>query len=144
MKEWTSVINEENLNNPYWNIYLYKFNDERGSGFKIGKADSGFNNRYKNADTNVKTETETAIEETQDEQVEDEVVEDKTPTTGIDKDLNKTVDLDAGSNDNFNYEDFSSRPEFPSLYSAIESLPMEQHSQFATLLASGNVSITCN
>jgi len=54
MKEWTSVINEENLNNPYWNIYLYKFNDERGSGFKIGKADSGFNNRYKNADTNGK------------------------------------------------------------------------------------------
>lgn len=96
-----------------------------------------------NADTNVQTETETTIEETQDEQVEDEVVEDETPTTGNDKDLNKTVDLDAGSNDDFNYEDFSSRPEFPSLYSAIESLPMEQHSQFATLLASGDVSITC-
>ena len=96
-----------------------------------------------NADTNVQTETETTIEETQDEQVEDEIVEDETPTTGTDKDLNKTVDLDAGSNDDFNYEDFSSRPEFPSLYSAIESLPMEQHSQFATLLASGDVSITC-
>ena len=96
-----------------------------------------------NADTNVQTETETTIEETQDEQVEDEVVEDETPTTGTDKDLNKTVDLDAGSNDDFNYEDFSSRPEFPSLYSAIESLPMEQHSQFATLLASGDISITC-
>ena len=54
MKEWTSVINEENLNNPYWNIYLYTFNDVRGKGFKIGKADSGFNNRYKNADTNGK------------------------------------------------------------------------------------------
>ena len=97
----------------------------------------------KNADTNVQTETEPTIEETQDEQVEDEVVEDETPTTGNDKDLNKTVDLNAGSNDDFNYEDFSSRPEFPSLYSAIESLPMEQHSQFATLLASGDVSITC-
>ena len=97
----------------------------------------------KNADTNVQTETEPTIEETQDEQVEDEVVEDETPTTGNDKDLNKTIDLDAGSNDDFNYEDFSSRPEFPSLYSAIESLPMEQHSQFATLLASGDVSITC-
>lgn len=96
-----------------------------------------------NADTNVQTETETTIEETQDEQVEDEVVEDETPTTGNDKDLNKKIDLDAGSNDDFNYEDFSSRPEFPSLYSAIESLPMEQHSQFATLLASGDVSITC-
>ena len=96
-----------------------------------------------NADTNVQTETETTIEETQDEQVEDEVVEDETPTPGNDKDLNKTVDLDAGSNDDFNYEDFSSRPEFPSLYSAIESLPMEQHSQFATLLASGDISITC-
>ena len=96
-----------------------------------------------NADTNVQTETEPTIEETQDEQVEDEVVEDETPTTGTDKDLNKKVDLDAGSNDNFNYEDFSSRPEFPSIYSAIESLPMEQHSQFATLLASGDVSITC-
>ena len=54
MKEWTGVINEENLNNPYWNIYFYKFTDERGTGFKIGKADSGFNNRYKNADTNGK------------------------------------------------------------------------------------------
>ena len=97
----------------------------------------------KNADTNVQTETETTIEETQDEQVEDKVVEDETPTPGTDKDLNKKVDLDAGSNDDFNYEDFSSRPEFPSLYSAIESLPMEQHSQFATLLASGDVSITC-
>ena len=97
----------------------------------------------KNADTNVQTETEPTIEETQDEQVEDEVVEDETPTTGTDKDLNKKVDLDAGSNDDFNYEDFSSRAEFPSLYSAIESLPMEQHSQFATLLASGDISITC-
>ena len=97
----------------------------------------------KNADTKVQTETKLTTEETQDEQVEDEIVEDETPTTGNDKDLNKTIDLDAGSNDNFNYEDFSSRPEFPSLYSAIESLPMEQHSQFATLLASGDVSITC-
>ena len=97
----------------------------------------------KNADTNVQTETEPTIEKTQDEQVEDEVVEDETPTTGNDKDLNKTIDLDAGSNDDFNYEDFSSRPEFPSLYSAIESLPMEQHSQFVTLLASGDISITC-
>ena len=97
----------------------------------------------KNADTNVQTETEPTTKETQDEQVEDEVVEDETPTTGNDKDLNKTVDLNAGSNDDFNYEDFSSRPEFPSLYSAIESLPMEQHSQFATLLASGDISITC-
>lgn len=97
----------------------------------------------KNADTNVQTETEPTIEETQDEQVEDEVVEDEIPTPGTDKDLNKKVNLDAGSNDDFNYEDFSSRPEFPSLYSAIESLPMEQHSQFATLLASGDVSITC-
>ena len=96
-----------------------------------------------NADTNVQTETEPTTEETQDKQVEDEVVEYETPTPGTDKDLNKKVDLDAGSNDDFNYEDFSSRPEFPSLYSAIESLPMEQHSQFATLLASGDVSITC-
>ena len=96
-----------------------------------------------NADTNVQTKTETTIEETQDEQVKDEVVEDKTTTPGNDKDLNKTIDLDAGSNDDFNYEDFSSRPEFPSLYSTIESLPMEQHSQFATLLASGDISITC-
>lgn len=96
-----------------------------------------------NADTNVQTETETTIEETQDEQVEDEVVEDKTPTPGTDKEISNNVDLDAGSNDDFNYEDFSSRPEFPSLYSVIESLPMEQHSQFATLLASGDVSITC-
>lgn len=97
----------------------------------------------KNADTNVQTETETNTEETQDEQVEDEVVKDETPTTGTDKEISNNVDLDAGSNDDFNYEDFSSRPEFPSLYSAIESLPMEQHSQFATLLASGDVSITC-
>ena len=97
----------------------------------------------KNADTNVQTETEPTTEETQDEQVEDEVVEDETLTTGTDKDISNNVDLNAGSNDNFNYEDFSSRPEFPSLYSAIESIPMEQHSQFATLLASGDVSITC-
>lgn len=97
----------------------------------------------KNADTNVQTETEHTTKETQDEQVEDEFVEDETPTTGTDKDISNNVDLNAGSNDNFNYEDFSSRPEFPSLYSAIESIPMEQHSQFATLLASGDVSITC-
>lgn len=97
----------------------------------------------KNADTNVQTETETTIEENQDEQVENEVVEDETPTTGTDSELNNNVNLDAGSNDDFNYEDFSSRPEFPSLYSAIESLPMEQHSKFATLLASGGISITC-
>lgn len=97
----------------------------------------------KNTDTNVQTETEPTTEENQDEQVEDEVVEDKTPTPGTDNELNNNVDLNAGSNDNFSYDDFSSRPEFPSIYSAIESLPMEQHSQFATLLASGDVSITC-
>lgn len=97
----------------------------------------------KNVDTNVQTETETNIEETQDEQVEDKVVEDETPTPGTDKEISNNVDLNAGSNDNFSYDDFSSRPEFPSIYSAIESLPMEQHSQFATLLASGDVSITC-
>lgn len=92
----------------------------------------------KNADTNVQIETEPTIEESQDEQVEDE-----TPTPGTDKEINNNVDLDAGNDDDFNYDDFSSRPEFPSIYSAIESLPMEQHSQFATLLASGDVSITC-
>lgn len=97
----------------------------------------------KNTDTNVQTETETNTEETQDEQVEDKVVEDETPTPGTDKEISNNVDLDAGSNDDFSYDDFSSRPEFPSIYSAIESLPMEQHSQFATLLASGDVSITC-
>ena len=64
MKEWTSVINEENLNNPYWNIYLYTFNDVRGKGFKIGKADSGFNNRYKNADTNGKDVVRLAHQDT--------------------------------------------------------------------------------
>lgn len=97
----------------------------------------------KNVNTNVQTETETNTEETQDEQVEDKVVEDETPTSGTDNELNNNVDLDAGSNDDFSYDDFSSRPEFPSIYSAIESLPMEQHSQFATLLASGDISITC-
>ena len=97
----------------------------------------------KNVNTNVQTETETNTEETQDEQVEDKVVEDETPTPGTDKEISNNVDLDAGSNDDFSYDDFSSRPEFPSIYSAIESLPMEQHSQFATLLASGDVSITC-
>lgn len=97
----------------------------------------------KNADTNVQTETETNTEETQDEQVEDKVVENETPTPGTDKEISNNVDLDAGSNDDFSYDDFSSRPEFPSIYSAIESLPMEQHSQFATLLASGDISITC-
>ena len=94
-----------------------------------------------NAETNVQTETETNTE-TQDEQVEDEVVEDETPTHGTDKEVNKEYDSDDV------YEDdddvfLSSRSEYPSLYSAIESLPMEQHSQFATLLASGDVSITC-
>lgn len=39
MKEWTSVINEENLKNPKWNIYLYSFSDGNGNGFKVGKAD---------------------------------------------------------------------------------------------------------
>lgn len=97
----------------------------------------------KNVNTNVQTETETNTEETQDEQVEDKVVENETPTPGTDKEISNKVDLDAGSNDDFSYDDFSSRPEFPSIYSAIESLPMEQHSQFATLLASGDVSITC-
>lgn len=96
----------------------------------------------KNADTNVQTETEPTIEETQDEQVEDEVVEDETPTPGIDKDINNGVDLDDVYDDDDDVN-LSSRSEYPSLYSTIESLPMEQHSQFATLLASGDISITC-
>lgn len=95
-----------------------------------------------NADTNVQTETETTIEETQDEQVEDEIVEDETPTTGTDKGISNGIDLDDVYEDDDNVF-LSSRSEFPSLYSAIESLPMEQHSQFATLLASGDISITC-
>nr|DAQ98837.1 MAG TPA: hypothetical protein [Crassvirales sp.] len=97
----------------------------------------------KNVNTNVQTETEINTEETQDEQVEDKVVEDETPTPGTDKEISNNVDLNAGSNDDFSYDDFSSRLEFPSIYSAIESLPMEQHSQFVTLLASGDISITC-
>ena len=97
-----------------------------------------------NADTNVQTEIETNTEETQDEQIEeDEVVESETPTPGTDSELSNKVDYDAASDDDFDYNDFSSRPEFPSIYSAIESLPMEQHSQFSTLLASGDVSIMC-
>lgn len=97
-----------------------------------------------NANTNVQTETETNTEETQDKQVkEDEVVDNETPTPGTDKELSKEVNYEAAKDDSFNYEDFSSRPEFPSLYSAIESLPMEQHSQFTTLLATGDISITC-
>lgn len=96
----------------------------------------------KNADTNIQTETETTIEETQDEQVEDEVVEDETPTPGTDNGISNGVDLDDNYDDDSEVE-LSSRSEFPSLYSAIESLPMEQHSQFTTLLASGDVSITC-
>jgi hypothetical protein len=96
----------------------------------------------KNADTNVQTETEPTIEETQDEQVEDEVVEDETPTPGADKDINNSVDLDDVYDDDDDVN-LSSRSEYPSLYSTIESLPMEQHSQFATLLASGDISITC-
>lgn len=96
----------------------------------------------KNADTNVQTETEPTTEETQDEQVEDEVVEDETPTPGADKDINNGVDLDDVYDDDDDVN-LSSRSEYPSLYSTIESLPMEQHSQFATLLASGDISITC-
>lgn len=96
----------------------------------------------KNADTNVQTETEPTIEETQDEQVEDEVVEDETPTPGADKDINNGVDLDDVYDDDDDVN-LSSRSEYPSLYSTIESLPMEQHSQFATLLVSGDISITC-
>lgn len=95
-----------------------------------------------NAETNVQTETETNTEETQDEEVENEVVEDETPTPGTDEELDKEYDSDDV------YEDdddvfLSSRSEFPSIYSAIESLPMEQHSQFTTLIASGDISITC-
>lgn len=96
----------------------------------------------KNADTNVQTETEPTTEETQDEQVENEVVEDETPTPGADKDINNGVDLDDVYDDDDDVN-LSSRSEYPSLYSTIESLPMEQHSQFATLLASGDISITC-
>lgn len=95
-----------------------------------------------NTDTNVQTETEPTTEETQDEQVEDEVVEDETPTTGTDKDISNGVDLDDVYDDDDDVN-LSSRSEYPSLYSTIESLPMEQHSQFATLLASGDISITC-
>ena len=96
-----------------------------------------------NAETNVQTETETNTEETQDKQVEeDEVVETETPTPGTDKELTKEYDSDDIYEDDDDVM-LSSRSEFPSLYSAIESLPMEQHSQFATLLASGDVSITC-
>ena len=96
----------------------------------------------KNTDTNVQTKTETNTEETQDEQVEDEVVEDETTTSGIDKDISNGVDLDDVYDDDDDVN-LSSRSEYPSLYSTIESLPMEQHSQFATLLASGDISITC-
>lgn len=96
----------------------------------------------KNADTNVQTETEPTIEETQDEQVEDEVVEDEIPTPGTDKDVSNSFDLDDVYDDDDDVN-LSSRSEYPSLYSTIESLPMEQHSQFATLLASGDISITC-
>lgn len=96
----------------------------------------------KNTDTNVQTETESTIEETQDEQVEDEVVEDETPTIGTDKDISNGIDLDDVYDDDDDVN-LSSRSEYPSLYSTLESLPMEQHSQFATLLASGDISITC-
>lgn len=96
----------------------------------------------KNADTNVQTETEPTTEENQDEQVENEVIEYETPTPGADKDINNGVDLDDVYDDDDDVN-LSSRSEYPSLYSTIESLPMEQHSQFATLLASGDISITC-
>lgn len=96
----------------------------------------------KNADTNVQTETEPTTEENQDKQVEDEVVENETPTPGTDKEINNGVDLDDVYDDDDDVN-LSSRSEYPSLYSTIESLPMEQHSQFATLLASGDISITC-
>lgn len=96
-----------------------------------------------NSDTNIQVETETTTEENQDEQVEDETVEDETPTPGTDSEISSNVDFDAASDDDFDYDAFSSRSEYPSLYSTIESLPMEQHSQFATLLASGDISITC-
>lgn len=96
----------------------------------------------KNADTNVQTETEPTTEETKDEHVEDEVVEGETPTPGADKDINNGVDLDDVYDDDDDVN-LSSRSEYPSLYSAIESLPIEQHSRFATLLASGDVSIAC-
>ena len=96
-----------------------------------------------NADTNAQTEIETNTEETQDKQVEeDEVVETETPTPGTDKELDKKYSQEGIYDDDDNVF-LSSRSEFPSLYSAIESLPMEQHSQFASLLASGDVSITC-
>ena len=95
-----------------------------------------------NVDINGQTETETTTEENQDEQVEDEVVEDETPTPGADKEINDGIDLDDNYDDD-NEVDLSSRSEYPSLYSTIESLPMEQHSQFAALLASGDISITC-
>lgn len=96
----------------------------------------------KNDDTNVQTETEPTTEETQDEQVEDEVVEDETPTPGTDKEISNGFDLDDVYDDDDDVN-LSSRSEYPSLYSAIESLPMEQHSQFTTLLASGDISIMC-
>lgn len=96
----------------------------------------------KNADTNVQTETEPTIEEKQNEQVEGKVVEDETPTPGADKEINNGVDLDDVYDDDDDVN-LSSRSEYPSLYSTIESLPMEQHSQFANLLASGDISITC-
>lgn len=96
----------------------------------------------KTADTNVQTETEHTTEENQDKQVEDEVVENETPTPGTDKEINNGVDLDDVYDDDDDVN-LSSRSEYPSLYSTIESLPMEQHSQFVNLLASGDISITC-
>lgn len=96
----------------------------------------------KNDDTNVQTETEPTIEENQDEQVESKIVEDETLTPGADKEINNGIDLDDVYDDDDDVN-LSSRSEYPSLYSTIESLPMEQHSQFANLLASGDISITC-
>lgn len=96
----------------------------------------------KSVDTNVQTETEPTIEEKQNEQVEGKVVEDETLNPGVDKELNNGIDLDDVYDDDDDVN-LSSRSEYPSLYSTIESLPMEQHSQFANLLASGDISITC-
>lgn len=95
-----------------------------------------------NDDNNTQTETETNTEEPQDEQVEGKVVEDETSAPGADKEISNGVDLDDVYDDDDDVN-LSSRSEYPSLYSTIESLPMEQHSQFANLLASGDISITC-
>lgn len=99
-------------------------------------------NTQQQAETNSDIDEET--ETNNEEEVNEENNENEEDSYGKDRELSDDIDETSSiDDDDFDIDELSSRPEYPSIYSSISSLPMEQHSQFASLLEAGDVSISC-